>query len=257
MVEQGFIVGFGKDYENACKIAAEHNFDYLELNMDCVYERQRVEPATIKQVAERYGVPLHVHLPYALDIGSPHESVRDGSCRELEQSIEVAADFGATKAIFHGSSQAHPAKWDREEIQPLIFESIRRIDSYARELGVDVCVENLKSKFFDASDFATLFDRTDALACLDTGHAHVTGQSMTRQADLLREWGERISHIHLNDTRIDDNDEHLPIGLGKLNFESIADAITETGWSGTATHELLSWDLEYAIHSKSMFDRLL
>ena len=114
----------------------------------------------------------------------------------------------------------------------------------------------MKRDFFTCRDFPDLFERTDAVSCLDTGHAYATGHDAETQASLFRTHGNRISHLHLNDTRRDD-DEHLPVGLGKVDFDALTTAMRETDWSGTCTHELYSFDIEYAGHGKSIFDQLL
>jgi sugar phosphate isomerase/epimerase len=118
-------------------------------------------------------------------------------------------------------------------------------------------VENLMDSFFEFDSLPGLFEETDALGCLDTGHAHVTGADTAAQAALLREHGDRIPHVHLNDTRYDHDDEHLPVGLGKLDFEPVAHAMRETDWTGTCTHEVYSFGTEYVDHGKTAFDRLL
>jgi sugar phosphate isomerase/epimerase len=256
-VRQGFTVENGADAAGSFAFAAERGFDYVELNMDWTFERSRVDPDTVRDLAERHDLDLCVHLPYRLDVGSPHAYVREGSCRELEASIDAAVELGAEKGVFHASTFVRADKWDRETVRGHLYDSIVRVTDYARDRGFEAVVENLKSPFFDASDFPDLFDRTAATACLDTGHAHVTECSLAEQADLLRRHGERISHVHLNDTRIDETDEHLPVGVGRLDFAALADAIVETGWSGTCTHETFTFDDEPRAFGKRRFDRLL
>lgn len=256
-VRQGFTVENGADLDASLSFAAAKDFDFVELNMDWTFERGRVDPEAIRETAARYDVDLLVHLPYRLDPGSPHEHVREGACRELEAAVDAAAAFGAEKGVIHATSHAHPEKWDPEVIRECICDSVRRLDDYGRERDFEVVVENLKSAFFDAGDFPDLFAETDAVACLDTGHALVTGQDADAQADLIRSHGERVSHVHLNETRRDDEDEHLPVGIGHFDFETLAEAMAETGWSGTCTHEVFTHDREYVAHGKAAFDRLL
>ena len=62
----------------------------------------------------------------------------------------------------------------------------------------------------DVTEFPALFAATDAAMCLDTGHAFVSGLDGAAQAEFLREHGDRVAHVHLNDTRLDDEDEHIP-----------------------------------------------
>ena len=256
-VRQGFTVEHGADAAESFAFAAERGFDYLELNMDWTFERSRVDPDAVRDLADRHGLDLCVHLPYRLDVGSPYEHVREGSCRELEASVDAAVEMGAERGVFHANALASEGKWGRETLRECLYDSVERVVEYARDRGFEAVAENLKSPFFTAADFPELFDRTGATACLDTGHAHATGSSLAEQADLLREHGDRISHVHLNDTRLDGDDEHLPVGVGKLEFAELAEAMVETDWSGTCTHEVFTFDDEPRAFGKRRFDRLL
>jgi sugar phosphate isomerase/epimerase len=256
-VRQGFTVeGFEGDADPFA-FAADHGFDFVECNAEHEFERGRVDAAALAARLDDHGLDAVVHLPYRLDPGSPHEHVREGACRELEAAIDAAAEMGAEKAVVHAESRVHVDAWDREDVRAGLYDSVRRLDVYGRERGVEVCVENLKTAFFDAGDFPDLVERTDAAVCLDTGHAYATGQDAEQQARLLREHGDRVSHLHLNDTRLPDDDEHLPVGMGRIDFESLADAIRDADWRGTCTHEVFSYGVDYAAHGKDAFDRLL
>ena len=257
MTSQGFMVDAVGDYEDALDVAAAEGFDFVELNAENGFQRRRVDPERIGGLAADRGLDLVVHLPYRLDPGSPHDHVREGACRELEAALDAAAAMDVRKAVFHAVSHAHPDRWEVDEIRGWLYDSIRRVDAHAAGLGIEACVENLKSAFFDAGDFPDLFDRTDADACLDTGHAAVTSQESDAQAALIREHGDRIGHVHLNDTRSREDDEHLPVGMGTVDFGAIAAAMVETDWSGTCTHELWPYRPEYALASKRRFDSLL
>lgn len=256
-VRQGFTVEGEADLPTALAFADDHGFDFVELNMDYRFERDRTDATVIREAVGATDLGLVVHLPYRLDPGSPHAHVREGACRELEAAIDTADRFGVEKAVMHADSRADPRKWDHREIRALLYDSIRRVDAYADDRGIELCVENLKTPFFDASHFPDLFERTDAAGCLDTGHAHVSGQSMDVQSELLAEYGDRISHVHLNESRMDERDEHLPVGLGKLDFGALAAAIRESDWAGTCNHEVYTFDREYVAHGKTAFDRLL
>lgn len=256
-VRQGFVVGVQFDPETAFRFAAERGFDYLELNMEHAFHPDRVAPATVRALAEEHDLALVVHLPYRLDPGSPHEHVREGSCRQLEAALDAAAAFGAEKGVMHAEATVQGDAWDPEEVRPAILESVRRVAAHGRSVGVEVCAENLKGPFLDVHDFPTLFEETEAATCLDTGHAHVSGMDGGEQARFLRQHGDRISHVHLNDTRRADDDEHLPVGLGTIDFGPLAAAMTETEWEGTATHEIYGFDLAYAAHGREAFDETL
>jgi len=260
-VRQGFMLQdadlTGVSVGEGFAFAAENGFDVVELNMEYGFEADRIDAGRVVDLAAKRDLDCLVHLPYRLDAGSPHRHVRDGSCRELEAALDVAADVGAEKAVMHAGTMAHADAWDRETIVEANVASIRRVREYGADRGVEVVVENLKGPFVDVHDVPDLLSRTDATMCFDTGHAHVSGMGPAEQGSFLRDHGDRISHVHLNDTRRGDDDEHLPVGLGRLDFGPLADAMRETGWTGTCTHEVFGFDLGYVGLGKERFDRLL
>ena len=256
-VDQGFMIGPHHDREAAFAFAGAQGFDVVELNGEHAFRRGRVDPAAVRSLAAEYDLGLVVYLPYRLDACSPHEHVREGGRRELEAAVDLAAAFGADRAVMHAQTLAHEDTWEAGEIREHVLESARRLDEYGDAAGVQVCVENLKGSLFDVYDFPTLFEATDAAMCLDTGHAHVSGMDGAEQAAFLREHGDRIDHVHLNDTRRSDDDEHLPVGLGTLDFEALVAAMVESDWSGSCTHEVYGFDLAYVATGKRCFDDLL
>ncbi len=256
-IRQGFTVENGADIEAAFRFAADRGFDFLELNMDHQFDRRRADTDAVRERAETYDLDLVVHLPYRVDIGTPLEHARDGSCRELEASIDTAVEMGAEKGVYHAQTRVRASKWARDTVRECLLDSVDRITEYASDRGSEAVLENIRSPFFDAGDFSALFERTAATACLDTGHAHVTGQYGSEQGDLLRTHGDRISHVHLNETRNAGGDEHLPVGMGKVDFASVAEAMVGTDWVGTCTHEVFTFDNEPRAFGKARFDELL
>lgn len=255
-IRQGFMIDATVDFDEGVAFAAEHDFDFVELNMEHPFFRELV-PERVRAATADRDLDVVAHLPYRVDVGSPHEHVREGACRQLEAAVETARDCGAETGVFHATTTVSPAAWGAETLREYIYDSVRRVDAYAGEAGLVGAVENVKQSYFDAGDFPDLFAETAGAGCLDTGHAHAMGYSGTEQAELVREHGDRIAHVHLNETRQPDRDEHLPLGHGIVEFAPIARALVETDWSGTCTHEIYSWDLDSRASSKATFDALL
>jgi len=256
-IRQGFTVEGGKDLDTSLAFAADHGFDFVELNMEGQFARSRVDPGRIRDCAESHGIDLVVHLPFSIDPASPHEEVRRGAVEELVACSETATEMGATVGVYHAATRTKPHYWPVERVMDAMVETADAVAARAPD-GFTPVAENLKGPFLDAGDFETVLDRTDAALCLDTGHAHVSGYGAEWQADFLREHGERVRHIHLNDTRVErTNDEHLPVGVGDFDFETVADALRESEWSGTCTHEVFTDDLAPVPYGKENFDRLL
>lgn len=235
---------------------ARIGFDFVELYMDGATERTKLDTEAVESRVSEENLDFLVHLPFAdLEIGSPRGSVREGSLDEQRTCIETAADMGAEKAVLHASSHATPPEWSTEEIAPLLLESVRELDEFAEERGVEICVENLPGVLFTIHDFDRVFAETEASMTLDTGHARVDGMDAEDIADFLDSHDERVSHVHVNDSRRP-ADEHVPTGSGNLDFETALAPLRE-GWSGTVSIEVYTFDFDYVELSKQKLDSSL
>lgn len=250
----GFVTQIGMDHETAFDAAAEYGFDYVELMMDADYERRNVDPAAVRDAAAERDLDLLVHLPFALDVGSAYEHVREGAIRELVAAMETAAAMGARKGVAHANSKAWGPAWDDEDLQALVLDSVRKLDAESPD-GFEVCFENIPRGAFSTSDFPELFAETDASMTFDTGHARVDGYDSRGMARFTGEHADRISHFHLNDTR-KARDEHLPFGSGTIDFEEVLGALPED-WSGTLSLEIFTPDYGYVGVSKEYLDDVL
>ena len=242
----GFVTQLGMDHGEAIEFAGERGFDFIELMMDGAGERRRVADRgdELRDALGAAEVDLLVHLPFGgINPGSPFEHVREGSILELEAALETAADLGAEKAVAHASAEAWGPAWDDDDLHDRLFESIDRLDEAAAEWGITLCVENVPGGAFGTNDFSALFDATDASMTLDTGHARMHGRDSGGIAAFVEDYGGRISHVHVNDTRVA-RDEHLPFGAGNLDFERILGAFPD-GWDGTLSLEVFTRDFEY------------
>jgi sugar phosphate isomerase/epimerase len=197
-----------------------------------------------------------VHLPYQVDLCSPYERIREATHRELEDCIEAADCVGARKAILHARTDAWRLAYDDDELRRELVERILDLDSYAEHAGVELCVENLAGDFFRLDqEFPRLLDRGVSMA-FDTGHAYVDGFDADDQARFLREHRESVSHVHLNDTRRDDEDEHLPLGAGTVDFDALLEPL-RTDWSGTLALDVRTDDWDYVEESARRLTGLL
>ena len=238
-VRQGFMVEHRGNYRPAFEAVGDAGFDHVELNMGARFSRDAIDPPSVRTAAAENDLDVVVHLPFTVDIGSLHPEVRAGACGELEACIDVAAELEARRAVLHARSFGRPFHWDDELVVDALRASVQRLHEYAAERGVTACAENLEGDVIDVTDVPSLLTGTDASMCLDTGHAYGSGMDGSEQADFLQAHGDRIAHVHLNDTRRDGGDEHLPVGLGRIDFAELTAAMAETDWRGTCTHETL------------------
>lgn len=254
----GFVTQLGMDPITAIERAGEYGFEYVEVMMDGPTERHRFAELreAILETLRTNHLDLCVHLPFGgIDVASPFEHVREGSVRELEAAIRTALECDAEKGVLHVQTGAWAPAWEHEDLQPLLFESIRELDAFGRERGFEICVENVPRGVFTLETFPALFDATEASMTFDTGHARIDGYDTERMVAFTAEHADRISHVHCNDTR-QARDEHLPFGSGTIDFERLFDALGDD-WVGTLSLEVFTRDFEYIETSKARLDALL
>lgn len=254
VVRTGFTAPIGSDLDRSLERASENGFDFVEVLLDGSFERSRLE-ARREEITGAFGsrgLDAVVHLPFTVDIGSPFGPVREGAVAELTAGLDLCAGMGARKAVFHPSTKAWDRGWEAGELRGLIAESTATVAERARDRGIEPCVENVAGPY-DFPAFEGLLDRVETQATFDTGHAHLAGLSSEEMVAFLAEYGDRVSHVHLSDTR-GGHDEHLPVGMGAIEFGRALEPLFE-GWSGTITHEVATDEFAYIEASAAQFDR--
>lgn len=261
----GFVSFDRLSYEDSVSKAAELGFDFLELMMDGDAHRSAIAEET-DVIQDRFAgtdLDLLVHFPYPILIGSPHEHQRRGAVQELKACIDVAVEMGAEKGVVHPASYGWLRVWDEAELASHVTDSIRELDGYGTDRDFEICVENLfRRGALDVEQFEVVLEDTEAALTFDTGHAALAGFDEGRMATFLEEHHERVSHLHLNDNRhldqgYQNQDEHLPLGYGALDFETILDPLVNTDWNGTASIELDTAAFEYLRVSQQHLEQVL
>lgn len=227
-LELGFVTQTTMHYTSAYPAAAAMDVDYVELLLDGHHERQRLDTDGVAASADDHDLDTVVHLPFAFDVASPYEQVREGAIRELSAVLETAKEFDARKAVVHATSNAWGPAWDGDPVAEGVVEALDELQVVAAEFGIDLCVENIPGEWFGLDDFPRLFEATEVSMTFDTGHAYVEGYDAADQAEFVAEHADRISHVHVNDVRTQ-RDDHVPVGSGVLDFGTIcADLDTAT-----------------------------
>ena len=240
-------------WREALDWAADLGFNFVELYMDGATERTRLDADSLAERLETAGLGLAVHLPFVdVDLGSVRDRIREASIEELEACLEVAGEMGAEKAVVHPSSNAGPPEWAEDVLRASVAASIRELDEVAAGHGVELCAENLPGGLFSIHEFDDLLDETDVSMTFDTGHARVDGADESEMAAFLAEHRDRVSHVHVNDSRVA-RDEHVPVGSGTTDFATALEPLTAE-WAGTFSIEVFTFDEDYLALSKRKLD---
>jgi sugar phosphate isomerase/epimerase len=131
---------------------------------------------------------------------------------------------------------------DRRRVSSLVLaekiRALKEIVEYGRRNSVAINLENLSET---AEDFEPVMNEVPNLGLtLDVGHANLNG-SENKSIALIEKFGKLIRHIHLHDNRggqSKDDDLHLPIGDGTVDFRAIMTSLMSAGYCGTLTLEV-------------------
>lgn len=190
------------------------------------------------------GIEFTVHAPFRdLNIASLHTAIYQVARTDMMRALKVAERVGATVLNVHpGLHSYYPeASWPQmKQNQAEVYEEL---SDYGSARGIRVVAENLiiANNHFEHTwrpdGMIKLHDEWRAELkgiTLDTGHAR---QSKLDVADTVRQLGSRIKHLHLQDNHGGMIDEHLPIGTGVIDWDSVIAALDDVGFEGYGVFE--------------------
>lgn len=235
------------------EIIGSLGLDFAEINLleegSLLYKLQ-----DLLREAKRWGFTYLVHAPRE---GDPCDVKRlAGSFfQEILRLFKTCRKLSASVLTIHCwmDSRFIPEKvrdQKREILWALAREGLRN--------GVQLCLENLSER---PEDIHSLLSGCPELGfTLDIGHAQIFSQR-NKCVSFLELWPKRIHHVHAHDNqggeRIED-DIHLPIGKGIIDFPSILRALVESGYQETITLEVPHDHLKSSVEQlKRIVDSLI
>gem|GEM_PF-587129 len=158
----------------------------------------------------------------------------------LKESVDTAEEMEIRFLTVH--------LWmDSRFVRPAVLEEKTRalieLVDYGRERGLLIGLENLSEP---ETDLALVLDAVPGLGLtLDVGHGELITKR-NRSFEIIEHLGALIRHVHFHDNRGGrgaEDDLHLPIGKGTVDFAAIVGALTRSRYHGTVTLELEHKDL--------------
>jgi sugar phosphate isomerase/epimerase len=129
---------------------------------------------------------------------------------------------------------------------------------HAARSGITFCIENLSEH---ADHLDPVFQRLPTLCLtLDVGHGQILAQP-NASFELIARFPDRIRHVHLHDnhggSRVED-DLHLPIGAGCVDFAAILRDLQAAGYDGGLGLEVKRESVEHSRDAiQSIWDGLV
>ncbi len=208
----------------------------VEVVDEGLHELNKSRVAKLNAIAKSKGIRYTVHAPFAdINIASPSRSILNASIKRLEQSMDYANDLNAQLWVFHpgaktGISSFYPTKDWKQNVK-----SICELHETAEKHGLNTAIENLPEKYGflmkQPEDFQKFYKETrlnDIGIALDVGHANLENQTI----NFLKKLPDKIVHMHISDNA-GENDQHLGIGYGKINWQQFAETLQEIAYDKT------------------------
>jgi sugar phosphate isomerase/epimerase len=237
-------------------------FDFLELAMDAPqahYRKVAKNLAAIRNALDDNGLKLVCHLPTFVYTADLTESIRNASREEVRRSIETAARLAPLKVVVHPSIVSGLAAIRPELVSAYAHDALSEVVIACEQAGLTPCLENMFPRyraFVSAEQFDHVFQTFPHLKLtLDTGHANIGCEGENRATAFIALHAARLGHIHISDNR-GLCDDHLTVGAGNIDFESIIAAIKYTGFDDTITLEIFSPRRKDLIESRQEIERL-
>jgi sugar phosphate isomerase/epimerase len=119
----------------------------------------------------------------------------------------------------------------REALQPMV--------EMAASYGLIMIFENYKAPFDRVSTFKNVLTNVPGLKLhLDFGH---TNFGCDNYEVFCGELEEHIRHVHFSDKR-SRSDDHIPLGVGSMNWKKAVNLLKATGYDNTITLEIFCND---------------
>lgn len=242
---------------------AQLGLDYLELTMDppqAHYSQVYNQSRAIKKRLRQLGLGLVCHMPTFVHTADLTESIRTASLQEVIHSLEAAAELEAEKVVVHPGAIGGLAFHVMDLSRNLAMDGLGQIWRRAEQLGITVCIENMFAKislFVEPQDFEPVFRAFPEMQLvLDVGHAFIGSRNGQRIQDFFTRFSSRLSHLHVSDN-CGHHDEHVCLGYGQIDFNSIAQAIKQAGYDETITLEIFDQDRTEIVKSRQKLKRFL
>jgi sugar phosphate isomerase/epimerase len=182
------------------------------------------------------------HAPFAdnIDIASRDDAQRKGSLAEVLQAAEAAAILRVRYFVIHPGPEHPPEASGEEQLVRMqnVVATLNEVARRCRELGILCVLENKLPHllFGNTSDILWILDAINTAevgACLDTGHAFLSGDLQS----LIRKLRGHLRMIHAHDNH-GKRDDHFPPGDGRIDWEAMLRELISTEFRGALMLEM-------------------
>jgi sugar phosphate isomerase/epimerase len=243
---------------------AKLGFDYVEIGIEEPNATPSIlmsqEEEILSALARNRLRPLG-HTAYWVGFGSSHDEVRLGWVKEGKRMIEAASQLGIRLLNFHFNSRlgmTGRTEKSRETFLQHFTDSITELTRFAAENGVELMLENIPPEpahpLESLAYFSQIMSGVPSLKFhFDVPHAFIENR-MKGVEEYLDAFADRLVHIHIHDNH-GEQDEHLPLGRGKIDFKKVVRLLKEIDYNRTITFEVFTSGSD-AVRSRNFLKKL-
>ena len=236
---------FGSLSENEAKSLPAAGVKYLEVTMNTFWRGYTEEQCytrarnTKKIIDDTPGLEVwSVHLPFSgtLDISVLDDQAREKNVETMTKMIRLAGEFKPSKLVLHPSSEPI-SEGDRAKRLQNAKESIGKLLPIVREIGAQLCIENLPRTCLGRTSSDILYliqDYPEVMVCFDSNHLLIENHN-----DFFRNVGNRIGTTHASDYDKVDERHWMP-GQGVINWPSFMTNLLHYDYDGVFMTEVKS-----------------
>jgi sugar phosphate isomerase/epimerase len=226
-------------------------FDFLDLTIEGP-RASTVDISILRPLLDSYGLSITGHTDPCLPYAYPIQAVRDACLLEMERCAMMFSALEARVMNIHPCYFCPPAM--RKDLVAFNIEALKPIVDMASSHGLTVVFENYKAPFDRVSTFKNILAAVPGLKIhLDFGH---TNFGFDNHDVFCRELGEHIQHVHFSDNR-SRSDDHMPLGVGTVDWKKAVNSLKATGYDGTITLEVFCNDSDMQYNYLDMSRKLV
>lgn len=246
--------------EEKFKLLKDLGFDGVELDGPSDLDRREVLRAS-----EKAGFPIpsvidSVHWEQPLS--DPDPSVRAAGRRGLEQALRDARTYGASSVLLVPAIVRQDVPYDVAYTRSQ--SEIRRMLPLAKELGVQIAIENVWNQFLMSPlEMARYVDELDSPwvgVHFDVGNVVNFGWP----EHWIRVLGPRILKLDIKEFSREKRDKEglwegfkVQLGEGSIDWPSVRHALEQTGYQGWVSAEVQGGDRTWLAELSSRMDSVL
>ena len=222
--------------------AVENGFQWFEIARDfpqnLYLKRETIRK--IRQISEKNGIMLIVHMANYLPTSTKIPELRKGLIENIRNGIILADKVGSDRITLH---TGFVEMGTSDMFYDSLIKNLKEIVKIGKMHGVNICIENFDNKpaalCIQVNDYLHVLNSVkDLKATLDIGHANTTENKPSEYFSAVKGF---VMNMHVHDNN-GIKDEHKCIGEGNVDFKKLFSACKKAGYYGPFMLELFPYE---------------